>query len=102
MKPRLVGISSPFAGKIWPVPEAGLKVGRAADNDVCLPDELVSRHHFNIEFSDGGVWLSDGDTPNGTWVFDRAYGRKRLAHGDRIKCGSAAFLYLELTYDLPP
>src|SRR5437016_4232560 len=96
MTPRLVSISSPFAGKIWPVPDAGLKVGRAADNDVCLPDELVSRHHFNIEFSDGGVWLSDGDTPNGTWVFDRAYGRKRLEHGDRIKCGSAAFLYLEL------
>ena len=42
------------------------------------------------------LWLSDGDTPNGTWVFDRAYGRKRLEHGDRIKCGSAAFLYLEL------
>jgi hypothetical protein len=96
MTPRLVSISSPYTGKIWPVSDAGLKVGRAADNDVYLPDELVSRHHFHIEFGDGGFWLCDEDTPNGTWVFDRACAKKRLQHGDRIKCGSAAFLYLEL------
>ena len=96
MTPRLVAISSPYTGKIWAVSDAGLKVGRAADNDVCIPDWLVSRHHFHIEFFDGGFWLCDGDTLNGTWVFDQACSRKRLQHGDRIKCGSATFLYLEL------
>ena len=91
MTPRLVSISSPYAGKIWAVSDAGLKVGRAAFNDVHLPDELVSRHHFHIEFCDGGFWLCDGDTPNGTWVFDQACSRKRtataLSAGARRFCG---------------
>jgi uncharacterized protein YaaQ len=82
-------------GAIFPITDVPLTVGRAADNQVCLDDELASRRHFTVQIRDGGVWLKDGDTPNGTWILGRAYTEKRLQQGDRIKCGSTTFLYLE-------
>ena len=95
MNPRLVATSGPLKGSVFPITEAALTVGREADNQVCLDDELVSKHHFVVRIKDGLPWLKDGDTRNGTWINENAHLEKFLDHGDRIKCGSTTFLYLE-------
>src|SRR5437899_8438677 len=95
MNPRIVAISGPSKGSIFPITAVELTVGRAADNQVCLDDELTSKHHFAVRLANGRVLLSDRETRNGTWVNGTAHLDKFLEHGDRIKCGSTTFLYLE-------
>jgi transcriptional regulator with GAF, ATPase, and Fis domain len=96
MNPRLVAISGPLKGSVFPITEVPLTVGRAEDNQVCLDDELVSKHHFSVQLTKGRSLLTDGDTRNGTWVNGIARLEKVLEDGDRIKCGSTTFLFLEL------
>jgi Nif-specific regulatory protein len=69
-------------------------IGRAADNTICLDDELASQHHCAIwtDEQDRDV-LQDGDTRNGTWVNGRAESRIFLTSNSYIKCGSATIQY---------
>ena len=96
MNPRLVAISGPLEGSEFPITEAKVRVGRAADNDISLDDELVSKHQFEVWLKDGHPHFLDTESRNGTWINERAEYKKILDHGDRIKCGSTTFLYLEL------
>jgi DNA-binding NtrC family response regulator/pSer/pThr/pTyr-binding forkhead associated (FHA) protein len=100
MNPRIVVASGSLKGRVFPVTDVPLTIGRAADNQIGLDDELASRQHCTIQLADGEVWLQDGDTPNGTWINGRAHSRKRLQHGDRIKAGSATLVYFELEESL--
>ena len=100
MKPRLIAISGPFKTQEFLITETVLSVGRAADNAVILDDEIVAKHHFTVVLKDGKPYLRDGDTRNGTWVNGIAGSGRYLEHGDRIKCGSTTFLYLECETDL--
>src|SRR3989442_10565665 len=95
MNPRMVVTSGPLKGRVYFIIEP-VTIGRAADNRIPLDDELASRHHCTIQITDGEVWLTDGDTPNGTWVNGRARSKKRMQHGDRIKAGSTGLVYLDL------
>lgn len=46
-----------------------LVVGRKDDNDVCLRnDTFVSRRHATLTWRDGGWWLEDKDSTNGTFI----------------------------------
>jgi hypothetical protein len=42
MNPRLVAISGPLKGSVFPITSEELSFGRAEDNLVCFDDELVS------------------------------------------------------------
>jgi DNA segregation ATPase FtsK/SpoIIIE, S-DNA-T family len=64
-------------------------IGRAADADVCLHDDEVSREHAVIEVSpDGGARIWDADSRNGTFV-DGAPIRTAtpLANGSVVRIG---------------
>jgi hypothetical protein len=45
-----------------------LSVGRGVDSDVKLLDTFVSKNHACISIKDGGVYLKDLDSRNGTFV----------------------------------
>lgn len=52
-----------------------IRIGRATDNDIILPDQepndkLVSRHHAEIAFRDGDYWIEDLGSKNGTYIND--------------------------------
>jgi hypothetical protein len=47
-----------------------VRVGRAADNDVAIPDQRISRYHAQLTWSQGGWLVSDLDSTNGTYVDD--------------------------------
>src|SRR5438034_1230229 len=101
---RLIATSGPRRGSVFPLTPEKLGIGRAADNAVCLDDELVTQHHAAVWLQDGRPYLKDGDSLNGTWVNHKFYSEKFLDHGDRIKIGATVFLYLELeesSEDLP-
>lgn len=71
------------------------RLGRVSDNEIVLPDPLVSRHHAEIQWRDGAHWLSDLKSQNGTYHNDQRIEQPvRLAPGDQIRIGSTT---LEVT-----
>jgi DNA-binding CsgD family transcriptional regulator len=76
--------------------DAGLTIGRRADNHVALPwDAEVSRVHAQLERV-GSDWavVDDGLSRNGTYVNgERVTGRRRLRDGDRLCFGETPVLF---------
>jgi hypothetical protein len=64
-----------------------ISVGRGAQNDLVLPQELVSRQHFTVQFSRGRCTLTDCST-NGTFVTPDGGQRLELRHDSLVLVGS--------------
>ncbi|MBC7504702.1 MAG: type VI secretion system-associated FHA domain protein TagH [Sandarakinorhabdus sp.] len=69
----------------------GLVIGRAGHVDWTLPDPqaMISSVHCEVDYNDGGYWLTDRST-NGTYVngaADRLAGPWQLNDGDLISIG---------------
>lgn len=65
------------------------KIGRIAGNTLMLDDPRVSREHARLEERpDGGLWIVDSNSSNGTFVNGyRITSPQRLAHGDTVSIG---------------
>jgi hypothetical protein len=85
-----------------PIGAAGLRLGRAADNDVVLPDEEVSRYHAVIRWQDGRPWIEDSGSRNGTFVDEvRLAAPQPLRPGQVIRLGRTR-LQVEVVAESPP
>ena len=63
-------------------------LGRAKDNDIVIDDPFASSNHAMIVWRDGGWWIEDLDSHNGTFVNDeRAEKAAPLQDGDAISIG---------------
>src|SRR5262245_17536051 len=60
----LTGVAS---GQSVPV-DRKIRVGKAPDNDLVLPDDTVSRHHCEVERRSEGVFVKDLGSTNGTRI----------------------------------
>ncbi|MGW4771021.1 FHA domain-containing protein [Nocardia sp. NPDC004278] len=69
-----------------------LRIGRAADNDVVVPDLLLSRHHAELQrTSDGRYRIIDLDSHNGTYVNGSRVDAADLSESDLIGMGHTTF-----------
>lgn len=70
-------------------------LGRSASNQIPLPDDKVSRRHAVIQAQQGEeFWLVDFGSRNGTFLNDKRIAQPtRLQHGDRLRIGSARFVF---------
>jgi pSer/pThr/pTyr-binding forkhead associated (FHA) protein len=67
---------------------APLTVGRAADADLVLADELVSRRHARVSQRGAGAVVEDLGSRNGTFVNgNQIHGPTRLMPGDQLQFG---------------
>lgn len=75
---------------------SAIEVGRSPECEIDFPDvPLLSRVHARIGWDDGGVWVEDLDSTNGTFVNQmRIEDRGILESGDRIQCGGVHFKFL--------
>jgi pilus assembly protein CpaF len=63
-------------------------VGRAEENDICLPRRNISKQHTRIALEDGAVVVRDLESTNGTWVNgNRLEGPQPVLPSDRIVIG---------------
>ncbi len=64
-------------------------VGRDVDSGIRLDgDEFASAQHARIELRDGGVWVEDLGSTNGTFVNgDKVKRKRRLRAGDALRVG---------------
>ncbi len=74
-------------GKQYPVRATGTTIGRTADSDVRLGDELASRRHARIERRNGEFVITDLGSTNGTYVNGRRVHQRPLHGGDEIRVG---------------
>ena len=64
------------------------RIGRAADNDVCLDDDTVSAHHAEIrQRKDGFFAIEDLNSTNGVTVNSKKVKSRILRPGDLIEIG---------------
>jgi serine phosphatase RsbU (regulator of sigma subunit)/pSer/pThr/pTyr-binding forkhead associated (FHA) protein len=69
--------------------EQALTLGRSADNHLAYPDDpWLSRFHLSFELQDGGWWVKDCGSRNGTILNAAAVeAPRRIKAGDRIYAG---------------
>lgn len=82
---------------------AAVLVGRATTNDICIPDESVSKLHARLFLP--GPRLADADSSNGTLCEDTRLepgDMIDLHHGYRVQFGRLEFRFYRVTrlYDL--
>jgi pSer/pThr/pTyr-binding forkhead associated (FHA) protein len=69
----------------WALSDGRLTIGRAADNDVVLPDTGVSKHHAYIERGDNGYVIVDNGSANGVFVNGYKVKSHTLKYWDEIQ-----------------
>lgn len=89
--PRLLGLTGPAAGQMFPLDRPETTVGREAGRDVLLADPAVSRRHARLLTSSAGVEVVDEGSANGTFVNGQRVDRGRLSPGDEVRFGGSAF-----------
>lgn len=83
--PVLVCTGGTQQGQIVRVPEGGLTLGRAPDNDIVIDGEGVSRYHAQLRYDGGSLWLRDAGSRNGIFVNgNRVTDYKALKAGDVV------------------
>lgn len=83
----LVVLSGVTAGSRHALVKPMVRIGRAGENDVVLPDLGVSRFHAEIERIREGYVLRDLGSTNGTLVGGRRVRERLLEDGDVLECG---------------
>ena len=79
------------------VNEAGLTIGRHADNQASLDDSRLSRFHARIKFRNGAWYAEDLGSTNGSFINDKRFdGEVKIAPGDKLRFGATdAELFME-------
>ncbi|MGW0162635.1 FHA domain-containing protein [Mycobacterium sp. NPDC003323] len=80
-------------GKAPDVPPGGIKIGRATDNDIVIPDVLASRHHATLVSGPGGTELLDNRSINGTFVNGQRVDDALLREGDVVTIGNVDLVF---------
>jgi ABC-type multidrug transport system ATPase subunit len=75
------------------VPPGGIKIGRATDNDIVIPDVLASRHHATLIPTPGGTEIVDNRSINGTFVNGTRVDTALLNEGDTVTIGNVDLVF---------
>ncbi len=94
MQPRLIAVSGPLEGRTVPIDHDVLTFGRHSASLLRLPEVEVSRHHCELRRDGESFVLRDLDSRHGIFVNSVPVRERVLAHGDVIRIGSTALLFL--------
>ena len=84
---RLQVLSGLRQGEVFESAEDRITIGRDIDNQIRLPDDLVSRHHAVLLRKSGDYYLRDFDSTNGTQVNNKRITETILHNGDVCHIG---------------
>ncbi len=94
--PRLVCVSTQYAGLEFPLDREELVIGRVEENDIVIEHRSVSRNHAKIRF-DGRTRthrIIDLQSANGILVNGEEYVMTNLRSGDLIELGNVRFRFV--------
>jgi ABC-type multidrug transport system ATPase subunit len=75
------------------IPAGGVKIGRATDNDIVIPDVLASRHHATLIPGPSGTEIRDHKSINGTFVNGQRVDSAMLREGDVVTIGNIDLVF---------
>ncbi|MBM3317206.1 MAG: sigma 54-interacting transcriptional regulator [Candidatus Eisenbacteria bacterium] len=93
-QPRLICLSGPHAGGVFPLAGPEFTIGRLALHHLPIPLPGASRNHARIVFRDGSPVLEDLESHNGTFVNSAPIRAHALRDGDEIRIAGALYLFL--------
>jgi len=86
-------IRGPDRGRRFELPAGEPQLIGRSSEALPVTDTSVSRRHAELTPDDGGWWIRDLDSANGTYVNGRRIAeRVRLEPGDQVRCGSSLFI----------
>jgi transcriptional regulator with GAF, ATPase, and Fis domain len=97
---RLEAVSGPVKGRVFPLTEVEISIGRDPSNLVSLLDPLVSRRHCIIRKENDAFRLQDLESRNNTFVGDVPVRERVLVHGDQIRVGDSILVFRSASGDL--
>ncbi|MBX7455906.1 ATP-binding cassette domain-containing protein [Mycolicibacterium sp. 3033] len=80
-------------GRAPEVPPGSIKIGRASDNDIVIPDVLASRHHATLVTTPAGTEIRDNRSINGTFVNGSRVETQLLSDGDTVTIGNVDLVF---------
>ncbi|TMS52550.1 ATP-binding cassette domain-containing protein [Mycobacterium sp. DBP42] len=80
-------------GRTTTAPAGSVKIGRATDNDIVIPDVLASRHHATLIPMTGGTEIRDERSINGTFVNGARVDSAVLHDGDVVTIGNVDLVF---------
>ena len=80
-------------GRTADVSAGAIKIGRATDNDIVIPDVLASRHHATLVPTAGGTEIVDNRSINGTFVNGARVESAMLNDGDTVTIGNIDLVF---------
>jgi DNA-binding NtrC family response regulator len=100
-KCKLAVTAGPDAGKEVSTDKERLRVGSHSSNDLVLTeDRTVSRHHFEIQYTERGYLLIDLNSTNGTFLEGRRIERAYLTSGSQVRAGSTTVQFAPIDEEL--
>jgi diguanylate cyclase (GGDEF)-like protein len=97
---QLIVLTGESFGQMSHVDRPEIVIGRAADADIRLRDDGVSRRHARIAATNGEFYLEDLQSANGTLLNGTPVGRALLRDADNIQVGSTTVLKFTFSDDL--
>ncbi|MEM7711082.1 MAG: FHA domain-containing protein, partial [Pseudomonadota bacterium] len=92
--PRLICVSTTYAGKSYTLTRPELIIGRVEDNDIVIEHRSVSRNHAKILFDGRTHKIIDLQSANGILVNGEEYAMTDLRKGDLIELGHVRFRFV--------
>jgi pSer/pThr/pTyr-binding forkhead associated (FHA) protein len=97
---RFVMRSGPVVGKVYPLEEQEIYIGRESSNTIIINDAQVSRRHAKMESQGSGYLIHDLGSTNGTFINGaRISGMQTLNPGDTVALGEGIVLVYEPVMD---
>ena len=93
-EPMLEGVGEGNQGRRYRVRPGRQTIGRRTDNDIVIDEPSVSASHAWIMNQQGHYVIMNTLSTNGTFVNGKRVHESELNHGDRIRLGSAEFVFL--------
>ncbi len=99
--PRLVVLSSNFAGREFQLTKQQMVIGRTDDNDIVINHRSISRNHAKVirEADSGRYTIMDLQSSNGVRVNGEDYGKVELRRGDTVDLGHVRFRFVDAGED---
>ena len=92
--PRLICVSTNYAGKSFALTRPELIIGRVEDNDIVIEHRSVSRNHAKILYDGRTHKIIDLQSANGILVNGEEYAMTDLRQGDLIELGHVRFRFV--------
>ncbi|MEK6549213.1 MAG: FHA domain-containing protein, partial [Nitrospirota bacterium] len=85
-----------------PLENPQLTIGRKPDNDLVIDNPAVSGHHARVVQEEGGFFIEDLGSTNGTFINDAKVQKQKLKNTDCIKVGKHALIFQDEVAPPPP